>query len=407
MCAIMTVSKDFWNKNRAETIARIKADAVSNSDGISVTLLGHKADSDLSLTAMDVNVLLPTITVWMDDAGEDARMFVHQRMATTSYVGVAFNHGFVDGRGGIIMHNGILRSEYARSLRVDSYALMRAKAGHEDALVELMLQRETYGNIFRIYPNEHSYEVLRLSVGSLYTDGQGNFSTNRFAAINSPVKEFTAEKFEMPGRREASARKSYFHDWTNPAKGYESPDSRSSYESAHERGSYEGRGSYNRGYLGDDFEEAYEDTLPWWTKTKASNPAESAQEVIAEDDNFIVLLDDEMDEVVCYRKSTWAFMDFRACTAATTSSIGKALLRAVAGEKEETLKERADDLYELSPGESIVAQDEDAFVVLCSETEYLYLHSMVDGTLLSSSRLISGDTDWQGRELLKKFKSVV
>ena len=195
----MTVSKDLWTKQRALILGQIKADAISNDDGVTVTLLANYVLQDVQLTAMKLDTILPLIESFMDGADAN-RLFIHQRMATTAYKGIAFNHGFTDLRGGIIMHNGILGSKQACALAVDSFVLMDSPKDSEDAVVKLMLEKENYANVFRIYPNESKYQVLRLSTGSLYTDGKGNYSSNRVERISRPVFSFTNHDHEMPGR---------------------------------------------------------------------------------------------------------------------------------------------------------------------------------------------------------------
>ena len=57
---------------------------------------------------------------------------------------------------------------------------------------ELVARGEMFANVFVIDPQFSSYSVVRLSHSTLFTDGFGNYSTNRIGDIVMPVAEFTA-----------------------------------------------------------------------------------------------------------------------------------------------------------------------------------------------------------------------
>jgi hypothetical protein len=56
---------------------------------------------------------------------------------------------------------------------------------------------EPFANVFLVDLKKQTYIVHRSSGGSLYTDGNGNYSTNPFEAIMQPVPAYTLEQFEL------------------------------------------------------------------------------------------------------------------------------------------------------------------------------------------------------------------
>ena len=184
MCTILTVDKYFFQDNMGRVIDQISSDYMSNSDGFTLVCLDYdNGDHNIKLSGMS-NIIVPTLIAWFESASNNSRMFLHQRFATTSNIGLAYNHGFEDSQGNIIMHNGILKT--GNREMVDSFVLKYYdNYDANETLQELQYAGEQYGNIFVI--NELEYSVIRLVQGSLYTDDAGNYSTHPFSDIQFPV----------------------------------------------------------------------------------------------------------------------------------------------------------------------------------------------------------------------------
>ena len=192
MCTILTISKDFWTNNHLEVVERIESDALFNRDGWSLVCLDDAdTENDIQVNSMNVKVIVRTILDFFDESSEYARVFLHARAATTEYRGIGFTHGFSDLNGRIIMHNGIINNP--EHLAIDSYALTDLPFALSKMLKFFENRGDTYANCFIIDTVERDYTVLRLSTGSLYTDNQGNFSTNPVGSIEHAVRRWTVD----------------------------------------------------------------------------------------------------------------------------------------------------------------------------------------------------------------------
>jgi hypothetical protein len=56
---------------------------------------------------------------------------------------------------------------------------------------------ETWANVMIVDTKLDRYYIIRQNSGSLYTDAQGNFSTNSFSEISTPVAQNTSETFSL------------------------------------------------------------------------------------------------------------------------------------------------------------------------------------------------------------------
>lgn len=211
---------------------------------------------------MNADTLLPVISALMDKAAAGSRLFIHQRMATTEYVGIAFNHGFTDFRGTVLMHNGIVSNP--KNYCVDSYNLVTLPEDGEEAVIRLLDLKESYVNLFRIDTHGDRWDMIRLSTGTLFTDGAGNYSTNAFGPINVPVERYSAATFELK-ERTANRNKS----WT-------------------------GLYSWDKWPSGDTFAE-----LPW--------ELDDEEELLAKGETIFVTYDDSRETLYAYLLSTGEF----------------------------------------------------------------------------------------------------
>lgn len=200
MCTIMTINRNFWILNRQAVISTILSDAAYNNEGWS--LLAVDADNyklDMRLATMVIGPIVAAIESWFLSSSEVARIFLHARAATTSSVGIAYNHVFCNKRGTIIMHNGVI--DNVAGYAVDSFNLADSViiADGKHVLADLLGKQETFANLFLINPEDSMYSIVRLSAGRLYTDDNGNYSTNTLANIQTPVAEKSYKDHYLDG----------------------------------------------------------------------------------------------------------------------------------------------------------------------------------------------------------------
>jgi predicted glutamine amidotransferase len=195
MCTLLTIDRSNYHLYRKAILKRIRADAAYNADGFS--LVGMDTDmpeSNIQVQAMNIEIIVSSLHYFFLHASFNSRIFLHSRAATTGNIGLQYCHGFTDFDGNIIMHNGILSNP--EGWAVDSFRLIHNVGGTSRQLLEdLLAEGETFANIFVI--NDYEYQVVRLSKGSLYTDGIGNYSTNAVGSINRPVPTDTASTHEF------------------------------------------------------------------------------------------------------------------------------------------------------------------------------------------------------------------
>jgi hypothetical protein len=187
MCTLLTLDRDTYLADKKTMTARILNDAALNPDGFSLVAVDPLASlTNLSLNCMAVGHILNLLDMFFAGASEYARIWLHTRAATTEYVGIPFNHGFTDSRGTIIQHNGVIRNY--RNFAVDSFNLVDYRTDNAHALLaDLETAMESFANIFLIRPDENTYGVVRVWTSTLFTDGNGNYSTNSVADILTPI----------------------------------------------------------------------------------------------------------------------------------------------------------------------------------------------------------------------------
>jgi hypothetical protein len=194
----MTFDKQFWNKNREAIEAQMMQDYCFNHDGS--TMIGIEFNVNNNMLLSNNTDMIDAVRQFFDTV-DDGRVFLHYRMATGPYIGLAFNHVIPNFLGQFIMHNGVIKNP-DRHL-VDSFAISKMGTSGIAILNSLVARGDTYANIFCIDP-EYGYCVVRLQVGSLYCDDRGNYSTNQIAGCNQIVPDFSCDDhmFDMTGVNE-------------------------------------------------------------------------------------------------------------------------------------------------------------------------------------------------------------
>lgn len=194
MCTILTFDKEFYNKNKTVIRKRILTDAFSNGDGFAMLLMGESSEDTNMIRSMNVEVLLAVLEYQMQNEACE-RAWIHCRFATTGFVGLNGCHGFA-AQDYTVFHNGVLSRTEADGFSVDSelIAFDIESAGVEQAIRNLS-EHDSYANVFIVNNQTGQYNVIRKTGGSLFTDGKGNYSTNKFSSINRTVPVNTRTEF--------------------------------------------------------------------------------------------------------------------------------------------------------------------------------------------------------------------
>jgi hypothetical protein len=194
MCTLMTFDKTFWAINRRAVLRQIKDDAKSNPHGWALLCRSPDGNDDVMVQTMTLDHVINTLDDFFHSSG--GRVWLHARFATGAYKGLPYCHGFIDGKGNHIMHNGMIKSDQ----RLDSYDLIPlADLSGETILTRLVVHNEFYANIFII--GESEYKVIRVEGGILHTDNKGNYSSHSIATINNPVDPLYAKEHMLPKKR--------------------------------------------------------------------------------------------------------------------------------------------------------------------------------------------------------------
>lgn len=183
MCTIITADTTI---DKRSLITRLRHDASSNSDGFSMLMI-LKGGKPLAMTSLDVEAIVSLIEVM-----DYERVFLHTRYATYGVSALQNCHGWNAG-GTYIFHNGAIRSKIAEKFEVDSMAIRYwlENYGLDETLEKL--DSEAFANVFLVDIDKGEYIVHRSTVGSLFTDNLGNYSTGSFDGIDIPVPVHTYE----------------------------------------------------------------------------------------------------------------------------------------------------------------------------------------------------------------------
>lgn len=190
MCTILTFDGKFFDENREELLGQLEHDFMFNRHGS--TMIGvDPVGGDSELLSKNSS-LAKEVTDFLDRVPM-GRVFLHYRYATTARVGLAHNHVIPSFDGQFYLHNGVISNKFRYT--VDSFNLVHLSRRSEELLLDLTEQGETFANVFIVDPEE-GYGVVRLKTGTLFTDGQGNYSTHCIGSICLPVPEFSASEHD-------------------------------------------------------------------------------------------------------------------------------------------------------------------------------------------------------------------
>lgn len=190
----MTLTREMYDSAPEVVDTRIGMDFYSNPDGAAVLLVDRAGNHSLIRT-MDVMLVIGALHAlpW-------ARAFVHCRLATQGSTSIGNTHGWTSRDGVVYMHNGILQAPAAATLPVDSMLIGQWLDEGGLPLAVANLANESFANTFLIDVPMGLYAVVRTSVGSLFTDGNNNFSSHRIAelGVTEPVPAGQINYAQLP-----------------------------------------------------------------------------------------------------------------------------------------------------------------------------------------------------------------
>lgn len=175
MCTLMTFDFNKWVGQSIEITKQIEQDASWNADGWCL-LLQHDLEIVSRIQTMSVEPILTALNTMEWD-----RFFLHSRYATQGEPCIANTHGF-EAKGYYLMHNGTLQDGQAKQQVVDSHQLRDWLNVSLNYMFGRLLD-EPYANVFVVDSIGDSYYVSRSKHGSLFTDGNGNYSTNDIVGV--------------------------------------------------------------------------------------------------------------------------------------------------------------------------------------------------------------------------------
>ena len=187
MCTILTANNTI---PAHKIIEQLKEDAWSNPDGFAM-LMVQKNGKPLFIQSLDIEPILSLI-----EYSEFERIFVHTRYATQGKSALQNCHGW-QANGVYVFHNGSIRSRISDKFDVDSEAIRYWLDNYGiDETIDKLID-EPFANVFLVDIEQGQYIVQRSRTGSLFTDGNGNYSTHDFDAINIPLAQDSLEQFEL------------------------------------------------------------------------------------------------------------------------------------------------------------------------------------------------------------------
>lgn len=187
MCTLYTFDRKFYNENKSDVVQQIIEDSLYNSEGCSMLMLGSDETDSTLIRTMNVDLLLDVLETQFKDL-KAQRCWIHLRMATTAFVGLNGCHGFA-GKNYSVFHNGVLARPESEKFNVDSELIAHdiQFSGIKRALDNLAY--DTYANVLLVNNETGIYHVTRRTGGTLFTDGEGNYSTNELGAICQAVPD--------------------------------------------------------------------------------------------------------------------------------------------------------------------------------------------------------------------------
>lgn len=187
MCTILTADNTI---DRKELVDRIYNDSFSNPDGFALLMIQANG-KPLFVQSLDIEPIVSLV-----EYSEFSRVFIHTRYATQGKSALQNCHGW-NANGTYVFHNGSIYSRIAEKFTVDSEAIRYWLENYGiDETIDRLID-ESFANVFLVDIENGQYIVHRSRTGSLFTDGNGNYSTHSFASLTIPVPQDSLEQFDI------------------------------------------------------------------------------------------------------------------------------------------------------------------------------------------------------------------
>jgi len=192
MCQLFCIKRDTFIDNTAEVTAHLLDGAIGNSHGSAALFINRDGEHSL-LRTMSFQIILDLMTL-NDDWDQ---VIIHQRFTTQGEATLANTHMWQVGDF-FYIHNGILMDDETSNHAVDSQLIGEYLQNGQvwDAIA--YCQSEHYANVLIINPTEDTMWMTRSETNSLFTDGDGQFSTRKLdGIIDIPVRRNSVEQITL------------------------------------------------------------------------------------------------------------------------------------------------------------------------------------------------------------------
>ena len=185
MCKIYVVTQDNYLKDDKKWSDHIENGVTGNWHGSSAVLLDREGNHSIVRVSEyeDLKLMLDNSENW-------DRALIHHRWGTGNNLGVIDTHFWQAGRF-LYCHNGVFRgSAKSDKLRVDSQAIgVFLEAGELWEAIRFCQEQE-YANVLIVDIEGKRYYMTRSRTNSLYTDGAGQYSTDKLDGLcDIPVSQ--------------------------------------------------------------------------------------------------------------------------------------------------------------------------------------------------------------------------
>ena len=214
MCQIHVVKRTSFMVGE-QWVNHLRSGASFNSDGFAALLIDFKTGEHSLIRSMKWDVI--EAAMLMDDDWTLA--IIHQRFTTQGEVRLHNTHLWEEGNR-YYCHNGVLSSKEANKYNVDSQLIGEHLRNTLWEALEFC-QSEKYANVIVVDFDTSKYTISRSRTGSLYTDGSGQYSSNKLTGICDKAVSTNAIIFHDMDIDYSGI--DYASSWDHPSESYMMP----------------------------------------------------------------------------------------------------------------------------------------------------------------------------------------
>ncbi len=192
MCQIHAINRTSWDLNTNEITRHLQSASYINDHGSAAIFIDAMGEHSI-IRSMDFDVILDMMTI--NDKWET--VIIHQRYTTQGDPNLNNTHMWQVGNFWYC-HNGVLSSKRSAELEVDSMVIGECLERGDVWEAISYCQSEDYANVFIVNLIDKQFIVTRSKTNTLYTDGNGQYSTTKLAGIiEEPVSENSVRIHEL------------------------------------------------------------------------------------------------------------------------------------------------------------------------------------------------------------------